>query len=133
MLPENEKNVIAYPIHEKYQLNRLTIAVGIKQCSCYGTLSRACTPPEPEIAKWTPCRACHCTVSSEKGYEFIEFGSHGQHCCGMMERHRLATGFAMRALPNLAMIDRLMHQAIALGFAMFSFATTLGILSANKL
>lgn len=48
------------------------------------------------------------------------------------ESHRLAPGFAMRALPDLPIIDRWMHQAISLGFPMFSFATMLGIMSANE-
>jgi cytochrome c-type biogenesis protein CcsB len=48
------------------------------------------------------------------------------------ENHRLAQGFAMRALPELPIIDRLMNQAISLGFPLFSFATMLGIMSANE-
>jgi cytochrome c-type biogenesis protein CcsB len=48
------------------------------------------------------------------------------------ERRRLKGGFAMRALPDLAMIDRLMNQAITLGFPLFSIATILGVMSANQ-
>lgn len=48
------------------------------------------------------------------------------------ENHCLAQGFAMHVLPDLPSIDRLMHQAISLGFPMFTFATILGITSANE-
>lgn len=48
------------------------------------------------------------------------------------ENRRLAQGFAMHVLPDLPSIDHLMHQAISLGFTMFSFATMLGIMSANE-
>jgi cytochrome c-type biogenesis protein CcsB len=39
-------------------------------------------------------------------------------------------GFAIRALPDLPAIDRLMHHAIQFGFPIFSFATIMGIGSA---
>lgn len=48
------------------------------------------------------------------------------------ESRPLAQGFALRALPGLPKIDRLMHQAIFLGFPLFSLATLLGITSANE-
>lgn len=48
------------------------------------------------------------------------------------ENHRLAHGFAIHVLPNLPSIDRLMHQAICLGFPVFTFATMLGIALANE-
>jgi cytochrome c-type biogenesis protein CcsB len=48
------------------------------------------------------------------------------------ERHGLTEGFTMRSLPDLQSIDRLMHQAILLGFPLFTFATILGAISAYK-
>ena len=48
------------------------------------------------------------------------------------ERHGFKEGFAMRSLPDLWKIDRLMHQAILLGFPLFTFATILGAVSAYQ-
>lgn len=48
------------------------------------------------------------------------------------ENHPAAQGFAIRSLPDLPRIDRWMHQSISLGFPLFSFATILGIASANE-
>jgi cytochrome c-type biogenesis protein CcsB len=48
------------------------------------------------------------------------------------ERHGFTEGFAMRSLPDLRKIDRLMHQAILLGFPLFTFATILGAVSAYQ-
>lgn len=45
-------------------------------------------------------------------------------------QQRPEQGFALRSLPDLHSIDRLMHQAICLGFPAFSVATLLGIASA---
>lgn len=47
------------------------------------------------------------------------------------ESHLPAQGFVMRSLPDLPSIDRLMHQAIFMGFLLFSVATMLDIASAN--
>jgi cytochrome c-type biogenesis protein CcsB len=51
---------------------------------------------------------------------------HRAECLGYTE------GFAMRSLPDLRKIDRLMHQAILLGFPVFTFATILGAVSAYQ-
>lgn len=48
------------------------------------------------------------------------------------QRRGHSHGFAIRTLPDLPMIEHLMNQAIYLGFPLFSFATLLGILSANQ-
>lgn len=48
------------------------------------------------------------------------------------ERQGASKGFAVRSLPDLRSIDRLMHQAILLGFPLFTFATILGIVSAYQ-
>lgn len=48
------------------------------------------------------------------------------------ERHGYTEGFAIRSLPDLWSIDRLMHQAILLGFPLFTFATILGAVSAYQ-
>ncbi|NMM05010.1 c-type cytochrome biogenesis protein CcsB [Polaromonas sp.] len=48
------------------------------------------------------------------------------------ERHGVTEGFAMRSLPDLWKIDRLIHQAILVGFPLFTFATILGAVSAYE-
>ncbi|MEO5661191.1 MAG: c-type cytochrome biogenesis protein CcsB [Polaromonas sp.] len=48
------------------------------------------------------------------------------------ERRGHTEAFALRLLPDLRSIDRLMHQAILLGFPLFTFATIVGIVSAYQ-
>jgi cytochrome c-type biogenesis protein CcsB len=48
------------------------------------------------------------------------------------ERLGFSEGFAIRSLPDLKSIDRLIHQSILLGFLLFTFATILGIVSAYQ-
>ena len=48
------------------------------------------------------------------------------------ERQGFTEGFTVRSLPELRSIDRMMHQAILLGFPLFTFATILGAISAYQ-
>jgi len=48
------------------------------------------------------------------------------------ESRRPAQGFALRALPDLSRIGHLMHQAISLGFPLFTLTMILGIASADE-
>lgn len=72
---------------------------------------------------------------------FIGYGAFGVAASmGVMYLVRLraeraggaAPGFAMRSLPELPSIDHMMHQAIVLGFPLFSFATVMGIVSSAQ-
>lgn len=49
------------------------------------------------------------------------------------ERNGFTPRFAIRFLPDLQSVDRLIHQAILLGFPLFTFATLLGIISAYQM
>lgn len=48
------------------------------------------------------------------------------------ERHERSRSFALHSLPDMRRIDRLMHQAILLGFPVFTIATLLGMLWAHE-
>jgi cytochrome c-type biogenesis protein CcsB len=48
------------------------------------------------------------------------------------EKHVRSRSFALKSLPEMFRIDRLMHQAILLGFPVFTLATVLGSLWARE-
>jgi cytochrome c-type biogenesis protein CcsB len=51
---------------------------------------------------------------------------------GHAEKHERSRSFALKSLPDMRRIDRLMHQAILLGFPVFTLATVLGSLWARE-